>query len=134
MSDNYLRIAAIIIQNEKLLMVQGAGYEELWTPGGKPELNESDEDCLKRELAEEIGVTLIGAKYFGNYTGSSPYEANRLSTNKVYICTVSGDPKPNNEIAKVIWLSKLDYNQNVYKMIPLDKNNLLPDIIKAKIF
>ncbi len=42
------RIAGIIIQNRKLLLLKGKGYEELWTPGGKLEDGESDEKCLER--------------------------------------------------------------------------------------
>lgn len=58
------RIAAIIIKDKKLLLLKGKGYKELWTPGGKIELGESDEECLKRELKEEIIPDLIKQRIF----------------------------------------------------------------------
>ena len=51
------RIAGIIIKDGKLLLVKGKGYEELWTPGGKIDENETDEECLKRELKNLSLVT-----------------------------------------------------------------------------
>jgi ADP-ribose pyrophosphatase YjhB (NUDIX family) len=57
--ETRIRIAGIIIQNGKLLMLLGKGYPELWTPGGKLEAHESNEECLARELKEEIGVNLL---------------------------------------------------------------------------
>lgn len=53
--------AAVIIEEGKLLLVRRApgqslpGYWEL--PGGKVEQGESLEDCLVRELDEELGVS-----------------------------------------------------------------------------
>ena len=64
-------IAAIIIEDEKLLLVKGKGYEYIWTPGGKLETEETDVECLKRELKEEIGVDLVEAKFFKEYPGFS---------------------------------------------------------------
>ncbi|MFH1253064.1 MAG: NUDIX domain-containing protein [Candidatus Uhrbacteria bacterium] len=44
------RIVGIIIKSKKLLMLKGKGFEELWTPGGKIEGKETDQECLEREL------------------------------------------------------------------------------------
>ncbi len=58
---NKIRVACAIIENEgKVLCTQRNSYMSLplkWEfPGGKIEDGESPEDCLKRELIEEIGV------------------------------------------------------------------------------
>ncbi len=87
------RIAGIIIQDKKILMLKGKGYKELWTPGGKIEEGESDEDCLKRELKEEIGVDLIESKFFGEYKGMSFYNPEVIYNQRVYIATVGGGHK-----------------------------------------
>ncbi len=55
--------AAIIIRYHKVLLARRGPSEKLagyWEfPGGKVEDNESLEDCLRRELHEELGVTSV---------------------------------------------------------------------------
>ncbi len=52
--------AAVIWKNEKVLIAQRAPGEHLETfwefPGGKIEKGETPEQCLKRELFEELGI------------------------------------------------------------------------------
>ena len=52
--------AGIIIKDEKILIAQrkqGSYLEYKWElPGGKLEENESPEECLKRELEEELNI------------------------------------------------------------------------------
>ena len=42
------RVAAIIIENKKVLMVTGYGSDLFWTPGGTIENDETQTDTLKR--------------------------------------------------------------------------------------
>lgn len=46
------RVVAIILKANKVLLVKGKGWPELWTPGGKIEEGETEEETLKRELKE----------------------------------------------------------------------------------
>jgi len=127
------RIAAIIIKQGKLLMLKGRGYKELWTPGGKIQEGESDEECLKRELKEEIGVDLVSMKYFGEYSAPSPYH-HRITRNKVYLAEIDGGIHTGHEIESFIWYSRDDFENNKYPMIPLDKERLISDLIKNGLF
>jgi len=77
------RITGIVIQDGKILMLKGKGYKELWTPGGKIEEGESDKDCLKRELKEEIGVNLIDSRLFGEYPRMSFYNPELVYNQRV---------------------------------------------------
>lgn len=128
------RIAGIIIQNGKILMLKGRGYEELWTPGGKIENGESDEDCLRRELKEEIGVDLIDLKFFENYPGMSFYNPEIIYNQKVYLATIRGGIKPDMEIESYVWLTKNDFEIKKYPMITITEEKIIPDLIKAKIW
>ena len=43
-------------------------YPGFWNlPGGKLEKGESTEDCIKREIKEELGVKLTSLKFIGTY-------------------------------------------------------------------
>ena len=52
------KIGAIAIKDRKLLVVRKRGKEEFIIPGGKHERDESFEECLRRELHEELQVNL----------------------------------------------------------------------------
>ncbi len=61
--------AAIIIKDNKVLIAKRAKNEKQagkWEfPGGKLEPNEGLKDCLKRELKEELNMTIEVLDYFG---------------------------------------------------------------------
>ena len=65
--------AAIIIDKNKILIAQRGSNEKLagkWEfPGGKIELGETPQECLKREIKEELEVDIA----VGNYLGESIY-------------------------------------------------------------
>lgn len=131
--DTKTRVVAIIVKEGKLLMLKGKGYKELWTPGGKIQDGETNEECLRRELKEEIGVKLVSMKYFGEYSAKSPYH-NRISRNKIYLVEINGIIHPDHEIESFVWYSRDDFEKNKYPMIPLDVEKLIPDLIKRGLF
>lgn len=53
------KLAWLYIQNGKLLSARSKDKALFYTPGGKRELGESDEQALTREIKEEISVDLI---------------------------------------------------------------------------
>jgi len=60
--------AAIIINNGKILIAQRAENQNLagkWEfPGGKVESGETLEECLKREINEELGIKIEVDSFF----------------------------------------------------------------------
>ncbi len=128
------RIAGIIIKDGKMLMLKGRGYLELWTPGGKVEENETDEECLKRELKEEIGVELLSAKFFKEYQNPGFYHPDQKKIERVYIVEVKGEPKPDAEIESIIWFTKNDFESKKFPMITNTQHALIPDLIKSNIW
>lgn len=61
---------AIIVENQKVLCVQRSENMTLplkWElPGGKVELNETPEECLIREIQEELGIMIEIKKKLDN--------------------------------------------------------------------
>lgn len=128
------RIAGIIIKDGKLLMVKGKKHDELWTPGGKVEAGESDQECLKRELKEEIGANLLSCRFFTEYTNPAFYHPEQMLTERVYIAEIEGDVKPDAEIESIIWFGKEDFESKKFPMITHDAEILIPDLIKEGIW
>lgn len=56
-------VCAIVIYSEKILAVQRGPKMSLplkWEfPGGKIEENETEEDCIKREIREELNIEIL---------------------------------------------------------------------------
>lgn len=60
--------AAVIIQDGKVLITQrkvGVNQELKWEfPGGKMEVSESPEECLAREIKEELNINISVGRIF----------------------------------------------------------------------
>ena len=88
--------AALIFRSGKLLITQrhaNAHLGGLWEfPGGKREADENFEQCLVRELREELGVESSVGEVFEEVTHAYPEKTVRL---KFFICRlVRGEPQP----------------------------------------
>lgn len=62
--------AAIIVEGEKVLIAQRGCHDKLalkWEfPGGKIDEGETPEECLKREINEELSLDIEVGRYFGS--------------------------------------------------------------------
>ena len=103
-------IGAAIIDEEKILLVR---KRQSWIlPGGKPEPNESDIECLCREVSEELsGTQLDNIRYYGDFEGRTPHTGDILRA-KVYFANIKGKlGQPAAEIAVYDWVNDVsEYN------------------------
>ena len=81
------RAAAIIIQNEALLLIhrQKPGRDYYILPGGGVELNESFEEACIREVKEETGLDVLGLQLvyiYNNKRGEEHYFITRIPPNE----------------------------------------------------
>ncbi|MEK7630924.1 MAG: NUDIX domain-containing protein [Patescibacteria group bacterium] len=77
---------AIIIHRGKILLCTGIGTKRYFLPGGHIEMFETCDDALKREIKEELGIsvkkqTLVGMVENFYYDGKK----NRHEINMVYL-------------------------------------------------
>ena len=99
--------AALIFHAGKLLITQRhaqAHLGGLWEfPGGKREPGESFEQCLVREIREELGVDIAVGALFEEISHDYPEKSVRL---KFFLCElIAGEPQAL-DCAAVKWIEK----------------------------
>jgi mutator protein MutT len=97
--------AALIFRGRKLLITQRHAKSHLgglWEfPGGKREPDESFEQCLVREIREELGVAISVGELFEEIVHDYPEKSVHL---KFFSCKLlSGEPQPL-DCAAVRWV------------------------------
>lgn len=122
-----LAIGAAIIENRKLLLVR---KKQSWIlPGGKPEPNESDLECLCREVREELsGTRLKDITYYKEFKGITPYKGYLLRA-KIYFAGIEGDLHASSaEINASEWFDRNNANKYNLSEITLEiLNSLIKD-------
>ncbi|MCX6749589.1 MAG: NUDIX hydrolase [Candidatus Pacearchaeota archaeon] len=112
-------IAAAVIKDRKILLVDNRGFWGL--PGGTKKEGESDEQCLKREFAEEFsGTKLKNLRYYKSFEGISPRNKD-IITVKIYFAEIYGlliMPDGSDEDIKTMeWATNIE----AYNMAPVAK-------------
>lgn len=87
--------AALVVRDGRYLVTQrmeGDSFGGFWElPGGKLEAGETLEQCVVRELKEELDVTVVPAKFFRKVDYVYPHLTVRLH---IYLCRLpEGEPK-----------------------------------------
>ena len=129
---DYDKVGLLAISDNRILLCRKKrGTSLLILPGGCIESGESVEQCLSRELAEELGpVEVTGLEYLGTYREKSAGDANKIVQIRLYSGKVNGDPAPHSEIAELVWFGPTD-DRNV--LSPSIANKILPDLIERGI-
>ena len=88
--------AGLVFRDGQLLITQRRPQDHLgglWEfPGGKREPQETYEQCLRRELQEELGVDVSVGRLIDEISHTYPEKSVHL---KFYRCTlISGEPQP----------------------------------------
>lgn len=111
--------AAIWIENGRVLIARrrpGASYAGLWEfPGGKVQRRESPEECLKREIEEELGIRVEVEQFFGESIYADEDKTIRLLAYRVG--SASGVPAANDH-AELSWVKMDDLSR--YRFCPAD--------------
>lgn len=106
--------ASAFIKNKKgeLLLVKRAvkpnfGYWD--APGGFLENGEDPVPGLKREMKEELNISLKNIKYFGIYTDFYFERYNLYTLNIIYTGEIAaGTLKPQDDVSELKWFKKKD--------------------------
>jgi 8-oxo-dGTP diphosphatase len=98
-------VAGIVVRKDgRILAVQRRDTAQWEPPGGILELGETFEDGVRREVAEETGVTVEVERLTGAYKNLT-----RGIVALVFRChPVAGEPAPTDESQRVSWLTPDD--------------------------
>lgn len=102
------KCAAIILRDRKLLVVRKRGTAIFISPGGKIEPGETQLDCLRREIAEELRVEITAAVPFGSFERPSALEDITIRIH-AWTTTITQDCVPGSEIEEIRWISGSEY-------------------------
>lgn len=105
------KVAWIHLRDGKILSTRSRGKDRFYIPGGKREAGESDVDCLRREIREELAVELqvdsIG--YLATFQAQAHGHPDGILVQMIcYAADPVGEPAASAEIEEWQWLGYAD--------------------------
>ena len=110
MSTTHLLARAVIRDGDHVLVVQADGQSHTFLPGGHREVGEGLEECLRRELREELCVKARVETYLGGVEhqwrrdGERQYEINHCFSVTVPSLTADTRPTAEEEHLSFAWV------------------------------
>lgn len=108
------KVAWVYIRDGRLLSTRSHGKDTFYIPGGKREQGESDEACLRREIREELAVTLRPGTLheLGAFEAQAHGKPDGTLIRMVcYMAEYDGELQASAEIAEYVWLAYADRDQ-----------------------
>ena len=119
------KAALAYFKDKKMLQVRTNEQDSVfYTLGGKYEEEESDAECLKREINEEIGCEIEegSLKFLGEFEDEAHGDQAMLSI-RLYTGKLIGEPKPSSEIVEIGYF---DTTSDPDKLSVIAKRTIFP--------
>jgi 8-oxo-dGTP diphosphatase len=128
----YHKVGLLAIRDNRVLLCRkNRGTSLLILPGGCFEPGETAENCLLRELKEELGsVSVTSLEFLGAYRDAAAGDPAKLVQIELYRGELVGEPSPHSEIAELIWFGPSDDGN---KLSPSLRNKIFPDLARRGI-
>lgn len=124
--------AGLIWKQGKVLIakrLEGTHHEGFWEfPGGKQEKDESLEDCLEREIQEELGVKVKPVEEL--LTVEYDYGIKAVSLHVFHCTDLKGEPK-SLQAQDIRWVDPSDFKK--YTFLPPDEK-VIKFLLREKVF
>lgn len=134
MQPSFTKISALLLNdNNQLLIVRGKDDDFYKAFGGKVDGNETDEECLAREVMEEGRVNLTSSKF---YLAPPVLEVHGKPGTyfqaKFYLIEVDAAPtaNPEDNTEELLWISREEFEQNKYEIASALKDYAIPKLIE----
>ena len=112
-----------------LLCRKKRGTSLLILPGGCFEPGETPEQCLLRELGEELGsVAVTDLEFVGAYSDVAAGDPAKRVVVELYRGVLLGEPRASSEIAELHWFHPQEDDESL--LSPSIRNRILPDLRK----
>lgn len=131
MQPAIFKVGAIILNSSGEILVvrkRVPGRTEFIIPGGRQEEGENDEQTLRRELDEELGVELTSMKFFGRFEEAAIFENTPLVM-QVYEAEVKGTLLAQSEIKEYVWVDR-DYSNKGFLLGTVLSKHVIPQLIQ----
>jgi 8-oxo-dGTP pyrophosphatase MutT (NUDIX family) len=97
-----IKPAAIVLKDRKLLVVRTVGRSHYFALGGKLEKGETEIECLRREVQEEVGCGITNLQYYATFAGPST-DKPKFVVMLCYRVELDREPRPCSEIESILW-------------------------------
>jgi 8-oxo-dGTP diphosphatase len=128
MDNGTIKIVAALICDDagRVLLVRKRGTTAFMQPGGKRDPGEDDTAALSREIAEELGcsVVLASVRPLGEFDAIAANEPGWRVQASLYGIDVIGDIAPSREIDETIWIDPAAPPD--IPLAPLTRKHVLP--------
>ena len=128
MDAGTIKIVAALISDDagRVLLVRKRGTTAFMQPGGKRDPGEDDTAALAREIAEELGCSVVRASIrpLGEFNAIAANESGFRVQACLYGVDVTGDITPGREIDETIWIDPAAPPDIV--LAPLTREHVLP--------
>jgi 8-oxo-dGTP pyrophosphatase MutT (NUDIX family) len=128
---DFNKVGLLAINDDRLLLCRKDHFtSKLILPGGRIEAGESSEECLSREILEELGeVTLLEMEYVGTYqdrAASDDPSIEKTVEIQLFRGDIIGNPVASSEIVELVWFGQASDRS---ELSPILINKILPDLI-----
>jgi 8-oxo-dGTP diphosphatase len=127
------KVAAIVIEDNKLFMVRKKQKESWTCLGGRPEEGENEEGALTREVREEVNCQAEIWKKLGEFEAPAAHDGDAVVKLSCYLVKLHGTVEVvDHELAEVGFIGK-DYKEKGIKLTSVTEERVIPFLKKEEL-